>query len=99
MAFDPKSTLVSIEVMFRYILAKEKLRKYVKLITLKDHQWHLRSLNHNFVGVVNKHCMECCKEFGSITRDHSKNTIHNLFAKNIYRQNHLMSNIHTQNCC
>ena len=51
MAFDLKSTLVSIEVMARYLLAKDKFRKYLKLITLEDHQWHFMSSNHNFVGV------------------------------------------------
>ena len=76
--------------MSRYILAKEKLRKYVKLITLEDHRWHLRSLDHNFVGVVKVHCVGCYKEFGSTTRDHSKNTIHNILAKKKYKQNHLI---------
>ena len=50
--FDLKSTLVSAKVMPRCFLTKEKLRKDLKLITLEDHQWHSRSLDHNFVGVV-----------------------------------------------
>ena len=77
-----KSTLVSVELMARYLLAKEKLRKYLKLITPKGFHWHLRSLGQNFVDVVKVYCVECCKEFGSTTRDRFKNTIHNLFAKN-----------------
>ena len=43
MAFDMKSTLVSAEVMARYLLVEKKLKKDLKLITLEDHQWHLRS--------------------------------------------------------
>ena len=80
-ASDMKSTLVSTEVMARYLLAKEKLKKNLKLKTLEDHQWHLRSLDHNSVGVVKVCCVECCEEFGSTIEDHTKNTIHNLFSK------------------
>ena len=75
-----KSTLMSTNVMTRYLVAKEKLRKYMKLITLEDFQWYLRYSYHNFVGVVKVLCVECCKEFGSTTRDHSNNTINDLFA-------------------
>jgi hypothetical protein len=70
-ASNMKSTLVSAEVIARHLLAEEKLRKDLKLITMKDHQWHLRSLNHNFVGVVKVNRVECCKEFGSTIGDHS----------------------------
>ena len=38
-----KSTLVSAEVMASYWLAEEKVRKDVKVITVEDHEWHLRS--------------------------------------------------------
>ena len=38
-AFDMKFTLVSAEVMARYLLTKEKLMEDMKLITLEDHQW------------------------------------------------------------
>lgn len=75
-----KSTLVSVKGMAKYLLAQEKLRKDLKLITLKDGQWHLRSLDHNFVDAVKVHCMEYCNEFGSTVGDHFKNTFHNLFA-------------------
>ena len=88
---------MSTKVIASHLLAKEKPRKYLKLITLEDHQWHLRSLDHSFVDVVEMNCVECCKEFGSTTRDHSKNTIHNLFAKSKEQKkktNHLMSNIY-----
>ena len=78
-AFDLKPTLVSAKVITRYLLAKEKFRKDLKLITVEDHQWHLRSLDHNFVGVLKVYCVECCKEFGSTTGDHSKNTIQNIY--------------------
>ena len=80
MVSDLKSTLVSAEIMARYLLAKKKLRKVLKLITMEDHQWHLRSSDKNFVGVVKVYCVEGCEEFGSTIGDHSKNTIHNLFA-------------------
>ena len=41
LAYDLKSTLVNVEVKSRYLLAKEKLMKFLKLITLEDHQWYL----------------------------------------------------------
>jgi hypothetical protein len=66
--------------MARYLLAKEKFRKDLELIIVKDHQWHLRSLDQNFVGVVKLYCVECCKEFGYTTGDRSKNTIQNMFT-------------------
>ena len=52
---------MSVEVMVRYLLTKEKLRRDLKLITLKDHQWHLRSLDLNFVGVIKVYYVEFCK--------------------------------------
>ena len=47
---------------------------------MKDHQWHLRSLDKNFVGVIKLYFVECCKEFGSTIGDRSKNTIQNMFT-------------------
>ena len=41
--------------------------------------------------VVQVYHMECYKEFGSTTGDHSKNTIHNLYAS---LEKLLMSNIY-----
>ena len=58
-ASDLKSTLVSAKVIPRYLLTKEKLRKDLKLITLENHQWHLRSSDHTFVGVIKVKCVEC----------------------------------------
>ena len=46
-AYGMESTLVSVEYMLRYLMAEEKLRKHLKLITLEDHQWYLRSSDHN----------------------------------------------------
>ena len=46
-AFDIKSTLVSAEVLVRYLLVEHKFRKYLKVITMEDHQWHLRSPNRH----------------------------------------------------
>ena len=45
------------------------------------------------MGILKVYCVECCKEFGFITRDHSKNTIHNLFVQK-KQLNHLISSIH-----
>jgi hypothetical protein len=66
--------------MARYLMTKEKLRKNLKLTTLVNHQWHLSSSDQNFVGVVYMYYVGYCEEFGSITGDHSNNTIHNLFS-------------------
>ena len=80
-ASDLKSTLMNAKVMARYLLTNKKLRIYLKLKkTLVEHQWQLRSTDRNFVGLVKMYCMECRKEFGSTTRDRSKDTIHNFFA-------------------
>ena len=46
-ASDMKSTLESAEVMVRYLLAKEKLMKDLKLVIREDHHWHLWSSDHN----------------------------------------------------
>jgi hypothetical protein len=75
-----KSTLVSAEIMASHLLVIDKLMKNLKLITLEDHQWHLRYAYYNLLGVVKVDCVECCIEFGFTTRDHSKKTMHNLFA-------------------
>ena len=58
-AFDMKFTLVSAHVMATYLLTKEKFRKDLKLITLEDHQSHLKFSNHNLVGVLKVYYMEC----------------------------------------
>ena len=44
-ASDMKSTFVSAKIIVGYLLAKDKLRKDMKLVSLEDHQWHLRSTN------------------------------------------------------
>ena len=51
MASNLNSTLGSAEVMTRYLLHEEMFKENPKLIILEDHQWHLRSLDHNYVGV------------------------------------------------
>ena len=50
------------------------------VMTLEGHQWHLRYLDRNCKGVVKMYTVEGYGKFGSTTGDHSKNTIHNLFA-------------------
>jgi hypothetical protein len=67
-----------------------KLRKVLKLITLKDHQWHLRSSNHTYADVVKVYCVEFCKAFGSTIGNHSKSITTSLSN---YKKCHLMSNI------
>lgn len=66
-ASNLKSTLVIAKLMARYLLTKETLGKDLKLITLEYHQWHLRTLDQNFVGVIRVYCVECCKDFGSMS--------------------------------
>ena len=52
MAYKLKSPLESVEVMVRYLLAKEKLTKDMKLINVEDHQWHLISSDHDYVAIA-----------------------------------------------
>ena len=54
---------------------------------------HLRSLDQNCVGIVRLYCVECCKEFGFPIGDHSKNTIHKIYAKKKLN-NHMTSYIY-----
>jgi hypothetical protein len=43
---------------YDWILAHQiETLKNLKLITLTDHQWHLRSSDYNFVGVVKVTCI------------------------------------------
>ena len=51
-ASDLKFTLVSVEVIAKHLLAKEKLRKDLKLIILEAYKSHLRSIIQLFF--VNK---------------------------------------------
>ena len=51
-AFNLESTLVSVKAMARYLLIKEKFREDLKLSTVEDHQWHLRSSDQSFMSVV-----------------------------------------------
>jgi hypothetical protein len=73
------------------------LKKELKLISLEDHIWTLKSFDNNNVGVVKLQCGECQKDFGGGSGDHSKSTIHNLFSN--FKKSHIMSNAHIRNWC
>jgi hypothetical protein len=57
----------------------------------------LKSFDNNNVGVVKLQCGDCQKDFGGSSGDHSKSTIHNLFAN--FKKSHIMSNAHIRNWC
>jgi hypothetical protein len=91
-ANDLKSTLLPKEVLDKYMKATSKLKKELALIDLKDHEWKLKSWDLNGILVVKVYCGECNKDFGGTRGDHSKNTIHNLFAN--FKKSHIQSTLH-----
>lgn len=94
---DLKATLIPTEVMDYYRKQEEKLRVTMKRMCLEDHQWGLRSWDHNGLGIVKLHCKECNKEMGGSSGDHSKLTVNNLFGN--FKKSHLMSIAHIKNWC
>jgi hypothetical protein len=64
---------------------------------LEDHVWTLKSFDNNNVGVVKLQCGECQKDFGGGSGDHSKSTIHNLFAN--FKKSYIILNAHICNWC
>jgi hypothetical protein len=95
--FDLQSLLVPQEAIDKYKMCHTRLKKELKLISLEDHVWTLKSFDNNNVGVVKLQCGDCQKDFGGGSGDHSKNTIHNLFAN--FKKSHFMSNAHIRNWC
>jgi hypothetical protein len=51
-----------------------------------------KSWDQNGVGIVKVHCIECVKDFGGCTRDHSKVVVSNLFSNFI--KSHIISTAH-----
>ena len=90
-----QSTLISAEIMDKYILEEENLRRKLKGISLEDHDWKLKSFDHNGVGVVKIYCLKCNKHHGGISRDHTSHAIQNLF--NNFKGSHLGSTAHDRN--
>jgi hypothetical protein len=95
--FDLQSLLIPQEAIDKYKMCHARLKKELKLISLEDHIWTLKSFDNNNVGVVKLQCGECQKDFGGGSGDHSKSTIHNLFAN--FKKSHIMSNAHICNWC
>ena len=91
------STLLSEEVLEKYIAAVDKLRKDLNLISLEDRVRSLRSCDQNGVGIMRLWCAKCNRVFGGSTSDHSKIAINNLFLN--FNKSHVISNIHVQNWC
>jgi hypothetical protein len=48
-------------------------------VCLRDHEWVVKSWDHNGLGVAKVHCLECIKDFGGSNGDHSKGAISNIF--------------------
>jgi hypothetical protein len=61
-------------------------------VCLRDHEWVVKSWDHNGLGVAKVHCLECIKDFGGSNGDHSKGAISNIF--NNFHKSHVMSNGH-----
>jgi hypothetical protein len=95
--FDLQSLLVLQEAIDKYKMCHARLKKELKLISLEDHVETLKSFDNNNVGIVKLQCGECQKDFGGSSGDHSKSTIHNLFAN--FKKSHIMSNVHIRNWC
>jgi hypothetical protein len=93
--FDLQSLLVLQEAIDKYKMCHARLKKELKLISLEDHVWTLKSFDNNNIGVVKLQCGECQKDFGGGSGDHSKSTIHNLFVN--FKKPHIMSNAHIRN--
>ena len=64
---------------------------------MEDHAWHLKSWDHNGVGILKLYCGECSVDFGGRSGDHTKAMIHNLF--NNFKNSHIMSERHIRAWC
>jgi hypothetical protein len=60
---DPESqiwfTFLNKDVVDMYNKAANKSRKDLAVIFLDDHNWHLKSYDHNQRGIVKLYCAEC----------------------------------------
>jgi hypothetical protein len=70
-----KSIMIPKEIMGKYLVVVEKLKKKLIGISLDDHLWSLKSWDQNGIGIVKLWCGKCCKGFGGISGDHSKSSI------------------------
>ena len=95
--FDLQSLLVPKEAIDKYKMCHTRLKKELKLISLEDHVWTLKSFDNNNVGVVKLQCRECQKNFGGSSGNHNKSNIHNLFAN--FKKSHIILNAHICNWC
>ena len=91
------STLITTEAMERYLQWEAKLRKDLLVVSMEDHAWHLKSWDHNGVGILKLCYGECNVDFRSLSGDHTKATIHNLF--NNFKKSHIMSDCHIRSWC
>ena len=71
---------------------KERLRHELKQLCLEDHSWFPKSWDQNGIGIVKVHCVECVKDLGCCTGDHSKVAVNNLF--NNFCKSHVMITMH-----
>jgi hypothetical protein len=58
-----KSIMIPQEIMGKYLVTVQKLKKKLIGTSLDDHLWSLKSWDQNGIGVVKLWCGECCKEF------------------------------------
>jgi hypothetical protein len=56
-----------------------RLHHELKLVSLEDHAWYLKTWDEGEVGILKLHCIECSKDFGSWVWDHNTATVTNLF--------------------
>lgn len=92
-----KSTLLPADVALWYTNGEDKLRGELKLVSMEDHGWSLRSWDQGGAPVVKLYCNECRNFIGGSTGKHTKNTVTNLFSN--FRKSHLNSNGHIRNYC
>ena len=90
-----ESTLVPKESLLWYKKGEEKLREDLKLVSIDDHDWSLRSWDHSGLGVVKVYYAECQFLSGGSAGKHTQNAITNLFSN--FRKSHLNSAGHVRN--
>ena len=77
--------------------AEEKLHGDLKVQTMYNHVWSLRSWDQDGATVVKLFCRERRSFIGGRTGKHNKNTVSNLFSN--FRKSHLISTRHICNYC
>ena len=93
-----RSLILPKEVMDQYLERAKKLKTVqLKQAAMDHHEWWLKTFDLNGSGVVKLWCVECMKDCGGGSKDHSKSQIDNLF--NNFRRSHIMNLVHVQNYC